>query len=145
MKRKTKRIMAPIVLILAGFAVALYLHRVETADSTIGRPKHTPVQSTQQKKMDRLARLAQLKKVHRGRLPVDQGLAGAATTEQRSRINREFAYQRETREQAASRARTRLADITNLLHNEKDPMQRQIIERQITVLESLLNRLEQSQ
>jgi len=86
------------------------------------------------------ARLAELAK-ERGGLPIDQALREVTTQAAKDFIQKDMAYQRQTRAEAANEAQARLSEVKSQLSGSTDEKKVAALLKQAEMLEELAERL----
>jgi flagellar basal body-associated protein FliL len=138
---KKKLVIAVVVIVVAGAICAGYFAvRGGSQESDTGQEQKT---QPEKKKVDREALLAKLAK-ERGGLPIDQALKEAKTPEAKAFLERDMAYQRQTRAQAADEARSRLTEIRQQLARSTDEKTTATLKKQVEMLEMLVAELEET-
>lgn len=138
--RKKKFLVAAVFVVLAGGIACFAFMRDGGTPKVKPDKKTTSENATSQTEIDREALLAELVK-KRGGLPVDLALKEATTPEAKAFLERDLAYQRQTREQAADEARERLDAVKAQLGKETDEKKKDVLERQVEMLEAAISKL----
>ncbi|MFA5762658.1 MAG: hypothetical protein WC931_03675 [Bacilli bacterium] len=136
MKRKIVIAAACFLLMAVGVAAG-YL----VLSGKRGEPLSSTVRRGDKQAEDHEALLSELTK-KRGGLPIDQALRQASTPEAKEFIQKDMAYQRQTREQAAEEARRRLIEVKDRMNKSVGKEESKTLEKQVMMLEQLVEKLE---